>query len=519
MIDAIELQRDLYRSQQQRIRELLQAPSPAFRRYQARYAAATRSFRAVTSPRALHQRIAASDVVHVGDYHTLAQAQTTFLELVMAARRSGRRVVLAMEFVEGARQSVLDAWLRGRVTDAAFLKGIKHPYRGAFDTWPHFAPIFRYAREHGLEVLAIDSHPPGRNSLGRRDAYAADRIASALRSAGDAPLVLCLMGQYHVAPAHLPRAVERACARPLRQLVVYQNAEGAFWKLLKTSTPPAGAVVELSEREWCVFSASPLLCQQSFLDYVEAETGDAPVSEQKRGPTFARIARSLAAYAGVSGASALADVKIIGPAQLPELSALLERSGMTTTERRAIARHIRSRESAWIPRARAVYLAQASLNHLAEEATHALRHALVGQAMTRSLPVVDAFFARALEEALGFFGSRLVNPARAVVDLATWQSHFADTRSPNHATAAFVLAMSSAPLDTLKSLVPPANSPLFLDVSHAVGYLLGAAMADAHARGRLSTREGRAIFRERWRHPRLRYAELRDRFAAPVRQN
>ena len=97
MIDAIELQRDLYRAQQQRIRELLQAPSPAFRRYQARYAAATRSFRTVASPRALHDRIAECDVVHVGDYHTLAQAQATFLELVVAARKSGRAAKAACQ--------------------------------------------------------------------------------------------------------------------------------------------------------------------------------------------------------------------------------------------------------------------------------------------------------------------------------------------------------------------------------------------------------------------------------------
>src|SRR4051812_40006275 len=145
---SLSLQQSLYRRQQQKIRQLVVGVSPAFRRYESEYRRATQSFRRTLGLSEVHQQLREADVVYVGDYHTLKAAQQGYLELLTAAVASGRRVVVALELVEGKHQAQVEALIAGRIKSATFLDRIGHPYRGAFDVWPHFEPIFNFAREH-----------------------------------------------------------------------------------------------------------------------------------------------------------------------------------------------------------------------------------------------------------------------------------------------------------------------------------------------------------------------------------
>lgn len=506
MRSSLSLQRSLFTHQQKQIAAQVQGASPAFRAYERRYRAATRSFRKVLSPAEVASRVVAADVVYVGDYHTLRLAQAAYLELVRAALESGRRVVLALEFVEGRRQAALDAFLQGRIGEKTFLARIGHPYRGPFDIWPGFAPVLALARRERLQVVAIDRRAAGPRSLEKRDRYAAQRIASAA-SAEDRPLVLVLMGQYHVAPAHLPRCVERELGRSKREhLVVYQNAEGVWWKLAERGLSEAARAVEVSASELCVISASPVVCQRSFLDYVEAESGDAPLEESGIALTFRHLARDIGRLVGVPVRRAvLDDVQVMSASDMDVLARLARRARFSRTEMKHLERHVLSRESAWIPRARAVWLASLSLNHAAEEAAHFVRYAAVGDAMERARPKGEAFWARALEEALGFFGSRLVNPARHCTQLDEWAGLFQHGAAEQQRIAAFVLALSAAvhegPIGAAARLLPLGSLSLFNGVSHALGYLLGDALARAFARGRVSRAEIRQLFVDRFDDP------------------
>ena len=62
--------------------------------------------------------VCAADVVYVGDYHTLKLAQTGYLDLVREAVKTNRRVVLALELVEGRHQPTLDDFLAGTLDEA-----------------------------------------------------------------------------------------------------------------------------------------------------------------------------------------------------------------------------------------------------------------------------------------------------------------------------------------------------------------------------------------------------------------
>ena len=484
---SLSLQISLYRRQRRQISAAFASSSRHFRRYEARYRNATRRFSRQLEPGQLNDAVAEADIVYVGDYHTLKLAQDGYLDLVKAALASGRRVVLALELVEGRFQSVVDHFLKGAIKERTFLTRIGHPYKSSFDIWPHFAPIFSLAARRGLDVVAIDSRSSSPRSLEVRDRYAAARIAAAA-AADDRPLVMVLMGQFHVAPSHLPAQVKTLLKGvDRRHLVVYQNAEGVYWQLAKAGLADRVSAVELRPGELCVVSTSPVECQQSFLDYVEAEQHDAPLEKQAAAATFQKLARVIADFVGVDVEQALEDVEVLAAGDVDRFDHFAERGRFSAKELKALRRHVLSLESAYIPRARMAYLATLSINHAAEEAAHFVRHAAVGDAMVRPRVRSDAFFARCLEEALGFFGSRLINPARRVAQLDEWVTQFQSGKGLQKRAAAFVLALKAAEADgpaAMKRLVP-ADDKVFNAASHALGYLLGEALFRAVDSGRL----------------------------------
>ncbi|MGV3623147.1 MAG: ChaN family lipoprotein [Archangium sp.] len=514
MRSSLSLQRSLYEHQARQIAQQVQSASPRFRAYQRRYEAATKRFRRPIELTEVDARVAKADLVYVGDYHTLRMAQAAYLALVKNAVKSGRRVVLALEFVETRHQSTLDSFLQGKIGEKTFLSRIGHPYRGPFDIWPGFAPILQLAKDKKLEVIAIDRRASGPRSLELRDVAAARPIARAAKAA-DRPLVITLMGQYHVAPMHLPKQVEALLGDVKREsLVVYQNAEGIYWSLARRGLVERTRAVEISARELCLVNTSPVVSQRSFLDYVEAEAGDAPIDESGISLTFRHLAQGIARFSGLKIGDAIDDVLVLGPGDFDALQRISRRARFTAKELKHLEKHVLSLESAWIPRARAVWLSSMSLNDAAEEAAHFVRHCCVGDDMERPRPRTEAFWAQCLEEALGFFGSRLVNPKRRAVTLDEWSWHFQNDTGELKQAAAFTLAISTTLRDDVKAAqqLIPQDDELMNGVSHALGYLLGDALSVAFSRKKLSAADVRALFRDRFEDPAVTFAALVRRF-------
>jgi hypothetical protein len=511
---SLSLQLSLFRRQKARINRSVIGSSPVFRSYEARYRRATRSYSHVATSAEVRKAIHAADIVYVGDYHTLRLAQVGYLDIVREALRAGRRVVLALELVEGRHQVTLDAFLRAELTEREFLDRIGHPYRGAFDIWPNFAPILKLARDKGLDVLAIDKRSRAKSSLDERDRFAAAQIATAAR-APDRPLVLVLMGQFHITPQHLPHRTREALRDVKREhLVVYQNAEGIYWQLAARGLAEKTEAVVIRKGEMALVSASPVVCQQSFLDYLEAEMGDAPLEDSAAAATFKGLASDLGKLLEVDMRRALKDVEIATAGDLKLLERLSRRGRFGKGELDQLRRHVLSRESAYIPRARMAYLASLSLNHAAEEAAHFVRHVAVGEAMEKPRKRADAFWARCLEEAMGFFGSRLLNPKRRCTQIAEWSALFAGGSPAQRDVSAFVLALKAAEAEgpaASRRLLPLQDDHLFHAVSHALGYLLGEALARAFESGRMKRKELKALFLDPFPAPGDRYFTLAAR--------
>ena len=225
-------------------------------------------------------------------------------------------------------------------------------------------------------------------------------------------LPVVLIGQLHLAPSHLPAAFAhldrptRGSGSPLRRSI--RTARTSTSELERLTEEQTAEVVRLDAHTYCLVNSSPLVCQQSYLDWVEATALGERVEEVTPEVHFREAGGLLAEFLEITPPQPLAEVEIASPGNLALFRGLQRDS---PREFRLLSRRILSGESFCLPRLRAVYLAESSLNRAAEVAGRYLWHVCADEdGEPRGL--VDAFYAAVLEQALGFFGSKVVNPRR-----------------------------------------------------------------------------------------------------------
>ena len=190
------------------------------------------------------------------------------------------------------------------------------------------------------------------------------------------------------------------------------------------------------------------------------------------------------------------------------LERLAEDKSLSRTEIKRIKGQILSSESYFIPSKKIVYLANLSINHAAEEASHYVRILTAGPEFERKM--VDAFYANILHEALGFFGSKMINHKRKC-------SHEKDFRhllrylkfSDRSKKRRLQMESVSLILDHKKSEregVPISyqrllrrNPEVFMGVTHGLGYILGDRLYYALVDGLLTKVEAKSLFMDRFK--------------------
>ncbi len=137
------------------------------------------------------------------------------------------------------------------------------------------------------------------------------------------------------------------------------------------------------------------------------------------------------------------------------------------------------------------------MNHAAEESAHFLRHTFAGELETEH-GLVDAFYARAMEEAFAFFGSKIVNPKRKTAHEEEFERRRRSGAPRDRAIAELVLAHLALERGTggarFRAAFGSMRASLFNDVTHALGYILGDRLYYALLSGLVTKAEARRLF-------------------------
>jgi hypothetical protein len=480
--ELLAIQRDAVARLMREIEADLVRERPAIRRYHDAYSLEFSGSFATSSRDELAEEAARSDLVYVGDYHTLEASQRTFLWLAEAVHARRSSVALALEMFEPDDQPALDAYLAGTLDEESFLERVRYAERWGFP-WEHYRPILEFARRTRSTVHGFDRRPGLRRAtLALRDRFAARVIAELVASRPGTPL-LVLAGDLHLARGHLPlRTASRLATLGLRKrsVHVFQNAEPVYWKLARSKRETT-EVVRLSAAgsgatRFCVMVATPLAKVRSYLDWARSAgesrlpaLGDSADDEERA----AELVPLLADFFRVTAPVELA------LAPQPPGDEVLEAIGTADA----------------LP-------ARTALDRAAEWATRTLRASL-GEGR-----FADGY-AIALEEAFAFLGSLVVNHARAHRTEADYRRFLARSarlrlsgdRAHARSVARFVLRQAGREARWLASrsgrprLALAGVAPLAREAAlRALGQRLGARLYRGLLDGRVSKERLRELF-------------------------
>ncbi|EKD42688.1 MAG: hypothetical protein ACD_73C00060G0005, partial [uncultured bacterium] len=231
---------------------------------------------------------------------------------------------------------------------------------------------------------------------------------------------------------------------------------------------------------YCRLHTPPIIAQQSYLNWLEHEDDVLDFADAKA--TFLNYLEQIAAFLNLTPGAKKDEVEVYTCGDLSFLKKLRESNLFSNREIVQIKKQILQAESYYIPKLKLVYLANVSVNHTAEEASHTLKHLLSGDEFPRLRQ--DAFYAAVLHEALGFFGSKIINPKRKCSRISDYKNLISYLRSQDivknrlleYDTAILFLEHEKKGAknelfsqEKIKSFSPD----LFFSLLHALGYSLG----------------------------------------------
>jgi hypothetical protein len=442
--------------------------------------------------RALHS----ADVVLIGDYHALPGAQRYAATLIEQRALTGDRpVVLGVETIFARDQHILDEWWRREIDESELRQRIRFDLDWGYD-WNPFYELLAAARDHGEAIYGLDCMPrENLRKIGARDRHAAAKIAE-IRERHPRAVVVVLFGESHLAPGHLPHVLQKQMP-DVKILTVLQNIDALYWRAAGEPVDKVDAV-RVNDDVVCVFNATPLEKYESYrlcLDqWSRCDSGP------DFAPTIYNLIDSLAAFLEINRYSPhngtqpkfLVDMlpEVHGNPSDAMLRRLLSRKGISDQQLKAMLATMEDRGSAYLPQLNAFCIRQFQMMHAAEDATRFLHHACRGLPERLSGRIVDededsngltaltinVFYSRVIEEAVAYFGSRVLYPARP-------------TPVMQNSTALTRAACEKAALVAIRG-----DKEKFENIARDWGYRIGIQMYAAYLEGKIKPAGLRRLF-------------------------
>ncbi len=343
----------------------------------ASYAARFNECLPKTSTRVANEAVLAAalstDLVLFGDFHTLPQSQLAFLELLKRAYRhnAGRSLCVALEIFAASDQPHIDDYISGRMPEEYFLKRTDYHNKWGFP-WENYRPIVDFCAQNKIPIIGINCHTDSQNRLAKRDSFAAEIIGAAKKKSPET-LVLCLIGEYHLADQHLPQALkDHSIVRIVNNIDDYS---------LSSFDEPLSNFETLKLRDdfFCILNTAPWLKWQSLAMWEElhgagehgfyGSTNEA-YTEQEYDVEYQLlfILKAMNEFLGLGIASSDLSFDIYMKPDRATLSYLRSKFGLSRQNLTIAERRLYQDGLCYIPRTKAILLREFSMHHLLEAA-------------------------------------------------------------------------------------------------------------------------------------------------------
>jgi hypothetical protein len=477
-------------------REIRAQDSHSRRKYLRQFTEAFTGYESVLTSEEFQNAVQAADVVLIGDYHALPAAQRYAASLIEQRALIGDRpVVLGVETIFARDQHILEEWWRREIEEQELRQRIRFDLDWGYD-WTPFYELLVAARDHSDGIYGLDCVPrENLRKIGARDRHAAAKIAE-LRERHPQAAIFVLFGESHLAPQHLPRVL-REQMPDAKILTVLQNVDALYWRAAGERLDKVEAV-QVQKDVLCVFTATPLEKYESYRLFLDQW------SRCDSGPDFApsiyNLVDSLASFLEINRYSPhnstqpkfLVDMlpEVHGNSSDAMIRRLLSRKAINGAQQEDMLASLAERGSAYYPELNAFCVREFQLVNASEDAARFLHQACQGLPKRLNLSgksgnsaekkhnfnvMSDAFYARVLENAIAYFGSRVLYPARPAAD----------------ADSAFVL--SRAACEKAMAAIRT-DDDKFDSVTQDWGHRLGSKLYDAYLEGRVKPSGLRRLF-------------------------
>jgi len=524
-------------------REIRATDPNSRRKYLRDFAQAFCTYESILTGEQLHQELRQADIVLIGDYHALPASQRYAATLLTWLAKYSGALVLGVESILSRDQHILEEWQQGEIDQHELRQRVRFDLDWGYP-WEPFCELLEAARSKSVPIYGLDCIP--RNDLrriGGRDRHAAEKISELRRRYADRKIIV-LFGESHLAPNHLPDLLRRNLPNQ-RILTLLQNVDPLYWRAAGEPREHVNAV-QVSQDVVCVFTSTPLEKYESYrlcLDHWTQERSAAP----DFGPTVYNLIDALSRFLNINPCSShngtqpkfLVDqLPEVCCRPEPQLSKLLERKIHDQADRQAFLSRLEEYGAAYVPSMNSIIVRDFHMMHVAEEASLFLHRACRGAVRSNgnshngnghngnghngnghsgnnhtALSKEDKFYARALEYALGYFGSRLLYPARPPVRESELYLLYAQSQEEveGHTVYSYSEYMKlldfllmhreyesrterfSAPASLIEETVG-SSAAKFEYLTRRLGYMLGSELYDAYINGVVSKRFLRSLF-------------------------
>jgi len=470
------------------------------RKYLRDFSQAFRSYESVIDHQQVKTAVGAADSVLIADYHALPAAQCCAAALFEERAQPGDRpLVLGVETIFSRDQHIVDEWWRREIDEEELRQRIRFDLDWGYD-WVPFYDLLVTAREHGEAIYGLDCMPrEDLRKIGARDRHAVHKMAE-IRERHPNAVIFVLFGESHLAPGHLPRVLREQLPEE-RVLTVLQNVDPLYWRAAGERRERVEAV-RVSEDVICLFNSTPLEKYENYRLHL-SRWGRTDEEGPDLAPTVYNLIDSLVRFLAIDRYSShngtqpkfLVDLmpEVYCRASDARLRQLLSRHPATAEETEAMVRHVEQRGSVYLPQVNVFYVREFKMSYVAEEAARFLHHACRGLPARKENQAgadADHFYGNALEYALGYFGSRVLYPARPAMEAGARE-------------------LQAAPESERKKIDSSAQ---------LLGYMLGDALYEAYLKGRVSRSMLRRLFMVHLDKPACAKETFRE-IAAKVRCN
>ena len=473
------------------VREIRSQDSHSRRKYLRDFNQAFRDYDCLLDPEQMHNALGGVDIVLIGDYHALPTAQRYAASLLEQRALVGDRpVVLGVETIFARDQHILDEWWRREIDEDELRQRVRFDLDWGYD-WAAFHELLVAARDHAEALYALDCMPrEDLRKIGARDRHAAAKVAE-IRERHPNAVIFVLFGESHLAPGHLPRVLNQQMPGT-RILTVLQNIDALYWRAAGERSEKVEAV-RVNDDVLCVFNATPLEKYESYRRFLDqwSRCEDGP----DFAPTIYNLIDSLARFLEINRYSPhnstqprfLIDMlpEVYGGSSDAMLRRRLLRKGISEAECESLLKQVTERGSAYLPQVNAFCVREFQMMHAAEDAARFLHHAcqglphrLNGHALEgrsanengagRPNPSVDDFYARVIEHAVAYFGSRVLYPSRPA------------------AQADDLLQLSRAACEKAAQAAARSQDGKFEVAAQEIGFRMGNQIYDAYLAGRVA---------------------------------